>query len=89
MVAKGTAIDLKQVKTFKDGNDKFHTLYDGTKILGTEAAIKAEMADVWVRVRGEEGKRMRTKMGSLRSICEASWKAGMSRQAMESLAHYF
>jgi hypothetical protein len=38
---------LKQVKTFKEGLDRFNKLYDGTIVLGTEKAIKKEMAEVW------------------------------------------
>ncbi len=85
----GVGIDLKQVKTFKGGNEKFHTLYDGTGIIGTEDAIKKEMAEVWARIRGPEGEQMREKMKGIRAICEKSWREGNSRKTMEGMAKYF
>ena len=85
----GVGIDLKQVKTFKEGNARFHTLYDGTEIVGTKEAIKKEMAETWARLKGSEGKQMREKMQGIRAICEKSWKEGKSRMEMEAFAKYF
>jgi hypothetical protein len=83
------AIDLKQVKTFKEGLQRFNKLYDGTIVLGTEEAIKKEMAETWVRVRGKEGDEMRKRMEGLREVAYKSWKEGKSRETMVGLEKYF
>ena len=88
-VENGVGIDLKQVKTFRAGKTKFNELYDGTIIVGTEEAIKAEMAEVWQRIKGPEGERMREKMRGIRALLVKSWQEGRSRQAMEGLSQYF
>jgi hypothetical protein len=90
VVQHGVAIDLKQVKTFKqNGAKKFTKLYDSTEIIGTEEACKAEMSDVWRRIRGKEGQKMRLAMKRLRKIAETSWKEGQSRETMEGISRYF
>jgi hypothetical protein len=80
---------LKQVKTFKEGLDRFNKLYDGTIVLGTEKAIKKEMAEVWTRVRGQEGDEMRKRMEGLREVAYKSLKQGKSRETMLGLQQYF
>lgn len=82
-------VTLKQPYTFKEGNDRFHTLYDGTEILGTEDAIKAEMKATWALMRGPEGDTMRQRMAGLREKAKQSWQEGCSRRAMEAVAQYF
>lgn len=88
-VKYGVGIELKQVKMFRGGNEKFNKLYDGTKIVGTEDAIKKEMAEVWARIKGPEGERMREKMRDMRALFEKSWREGKSRKEMEGLSQYF
>ena len=83
----GVAIELVQVKTFK--NPSFTQLYRGIEVVGTEKAIKDEMAGVWTRVKGEECEVMRAKMDVLREKCKQSWQGGESRKAMEAVAQFF
>jgi hypothetical protein len=73
--------------TYKNGS--WTKLYDGTEIIGTEEACKAEMSAVWKRVQGEEGGRMREAMKRLRSVAEENWLKGQSRKTMEGIAQYF
>ena len=82
-------ITLKQTYTFKEGNDRFHTLYDGTEIIGTEEAIKEEMKAAWKLMRGPEGEAMRQRMAGLREKAKQSWQTGCSRRAMEAMEQYF
>ncbi|KAL7422604.1 hypothetical protein Q5752_003252 [Cryptotrichosporon argae] len=85
----GVCITLKQVFTFKNGNDRFHTLYDGTEIVGTEAAVKHEAAETWAALRGEQGKQMRANMDALRAKVEKSYREGQSRKAMLGFERFF
>ncbi|KZO99000.1 glycosyltransferase family 1 protein [Calocera viscosa TUFC12733] len=52
-----TAFELLQVRTGLGQKKAFRGGPEGTDIIGTEEAIKAEMRDVLKRARGEEGKR--------------------------------
>ncbi len=72
-----------------EGNDKFHVLYDGTEIIGSEEAIKQEMVETWGRIRGPEGGKTREIMKEIRVTLEKSWREGKSREAMEGIAQYF
>jgi hypothetical protein len=88
--ANGVGIDLKQIKTFKpNGSKTFNKLYDGTVIVGTEEACKAEMADVWRRLKGAEGVQMKEKIKKLRAEADQSRKGGQSRRTMEALSQFF
>lgn len=79
---------MKQFYTFRE--KQFTKCYDGTEIVGTEAAIKAEAKAVWAKIlKGEEGGRMRANMGKLRDTCEKSWENGRSREVMEGFGKYF
>ncbi|WVQ81833.1 hypothetical protein IAT38_003960 [Cryptococcus sp. DSM 104549] len=80
-------IDLKQTKTFS--NPAFTKLYDGTTVVGTEAAIKEEMAETWKRMRGPEGKEMRERMKGLRGLLKGSWEGGRSKADMLALGKCF
>ncbi|OCF35788.1 hypothetical protein I316_02280 [Kwoniella heveanensis BCC8398] len=80
-------IDLKQVKTFKDPS--WTRLYDGTTIVGTEEAIRAEMQDAWTRIRGAEGDEMRERMKGLRDILKKSWAEGKSKDDLAALGTCF
>lgn len=64
-----TGITPKQIMTPKGGLEKFHTLLDGTEVIGTEEAIKIELADIWTKMKGEEGEEFRRNMGKVRDIC--------------------
>lgn len=79
-------VQLKQVMTFKvvEGVNT-ETLYDGTKIIGTEAAIK-EMKGAWAKMRGRDGDVFRQNMVDLRGIAAKSWRDGESRKTMESIS---
>ncbi|WVQ95242.1 hypothetical protein IAU59_002337 [Kwoniella sp. CBS 9459] len=80
-------IDLKQVKTFKDPS--WTKLYDGTTIVGTEEAIKAEMKNAWTAVLGPEGKEMRERMKGLKAILKKSWEEGRSKDDLAALGTCF
>lgn len=94
LTENGAAIDLVQIKTFErsavlDPSVKFDRLYSGEVIVGTEEAIRAEMKDVFTRVRGAEGETMRGEMRRLRETARKSRESGGARQAMEALAEFF
>lgn len=80
-------MDIKQVKTFKPSH--FRRLYDGTEIVGTEEAIKAELKDIWARMRRDEGAQMREHVQKVRAMLKGSWEGGEARQAMQSLARFY
>ena len=86
VVKHGCAVDIKQVKTFKPSH--FQKLYDGTEIVGTEEAIRAELKDIWARMRGDEGAQMRENVQKVRAMLKESWEGGEARQAMQSLARF-
>lgn len=90
MVINGAAIELEQIKTFKPFKSKTpNILYDGTVIVGTEAACKAEIADVWKRLKGDEGQQMRMAIKRLRDIAAKSWTDGQSMQTLLGFSRYF
>jgi hypothetical protein len=90
VLQNGAAIELKQLKTFKQsGSKKFSRLYDGTEIVGTEAACKAEMADVWRRIMNGEGQKMKDAVRKMKLISTRSWRDGQSRQVMEGLKQFW
>ncbi|ODN76652.1 hypothetical protein L202_05295 [Cryptococcus amylolentus CBS 6039] len=68
-------IDIKQTKTFT--NPAHNTLYDGTKIVGTEDAIKEEMRGIWVWMTGKEGDEMRKRVAELKQGIKQSVASGM------------
>ncbi|WWC93271.1 hypothetical protein V866_000104 [Kwoniella sp. B9012] len=81
------AIDLKQVKTFT--KPEFNKLYDGTVIVGTEEAIKAELKETWNKIRGPEGEAMRQRMKELKATVKKSWGSGRSKKDMLALGTCF
>lgn len=86
----GAAIELKQFKAFKHNAGKMFTkLYDGTEVLSTAEAIKAEIVEVIRRLEGGERAKLKANMGKLRVMMEKSRKDGKSRQAMEAISQYF
>ncbi|WVW85293.1 hypothetical protein I302_107331 [Kwoniella bestiolae CBS 10118] len=85
--AVALAINLKQVKTFT--NSKFNKLYDGTVIVGTEEAIKAELKQTWETSRGTEGEAMREWMKALQGTVKTSWESGRSKEKMIALGSCF
>lgn len=83
------AIELTQVKTFKDRSLP-KKLYNRPDLIGTENAIKKEMSEVWARIDGPEGQTLRDNMGKVRDLCLASWESGESRRVMvEGIAKFF
>lgn len=87
VVKHGCSIDIKQVKTFKPAH--FKKLYDGTEIVGTEEAIKAELKDIWARMRGEEGAQMRENVRKVKGMLKHSWEDGEARKAMQGLSKFY
>lgn len=84
------AIDIKQVKCFFGDIGKPTDLYDGTRLVGTEEAIKAEMVDLWDQLKGDLGLLLYMGMDQLGQLCKKSCeKGGASRQAMLDFAKYF
>jgi hypothetical protein len=82
--------DLKQVKCFYGQGEQPKILYDGTELVGTEEAIKAEMVGLWGRIQGDLGRELYRGMGEMRAICAKSCsEGGSSRQAMLDFAKYF
>jgi len=81
--SRGCAIDIKQVKSFKP--PQFKKLYDGTEIVGTEEAIKSELKDIWKRISGSEGEKMRSNMQELKKICVKSHDSGSAAEGMKNL----
>ncbi|WWC63664.1 uncharacterized protein I303_106269 [Kwoniella dejecticola CBS 10117] len=81
------SIDLKQVKTFKSPD--FNKLYDGTVVVGTEEAIKAELKQTWDTLRGPEGEAMRARMRDLKAVIKKSWADGRSKKDMLALGTCF
>ncbi|WVQ68570.1 uncharacterized protein L199_006779 [Kwoniella botswanensis] len=81
------AIDLKQVKTFS--KPEFNKLYDGTVIVGTEEAIRAELKETWDKIRGLEGRDMRQRMKELKATVKKSWESGKSKKDMLALGTCF
>ncbi|ODN92126.1 hypothetical protein L198_05798 [Cryptococcus wingfieldii CBS 7118] len=79
----GVAIDLKQTKTFKD--PAHNKLYDGTVIVGTEQAIKEELASVFEALKGAEYEKMVRKLGEIRADVEKEKNGGKAKAAMEAL----
>ena len=86
----GVGIQLDQVKTFAPGPGVSDLpLYSGVKVVGTEKAIKEEMAETWRKVRGPEGEEMRSRMVNVREKCERSWREGGAREGLLGMARYF
>ncbi|KZT56672.1 glycosyltransferase family 1 protein [Calocera cornea HHB12733] len=63
-----TAFELLQVRARLGHNKAFRGGPNGTEIVGTEEAIKAEMKDVLTRARGEEGRRKRANAGKVQQL---------------------
>ncbi|KZT56679.1 glycosyltransferase family 1 protein [Calocera cornea HHB12733] len=63
-----TAFELLQVRTGIDQKKAFRGGLNGTDIIGTEEAIKAEMRDVLHRARGEEGRRKRANANKAKQL---------------------
>lgn len=86
----GAAHDIKQVKTFMGDPAKFpKTLYDGTKLVGTDEAIKEELTELWARLKDGYADELRQNMLRVKEICAKSRRDGTSRKEMEGLARYF
>ncbi|CAD6576778.1 MAG: hypothetical protein TREMPRED_001769 [Tremellales sp. Tagirdzhanova-0007] len=83
LIRAGAAIELEQIKSFKDPSST--RLYSGVDIIGTEEAIKAELAGVWAKMLGEEGDSMRRGMKRSKDVCEKSRREGSSWLAMEAV----
>ncbi|EIW68320.1 hypothetical protein M231_00358 [Tremella mesenterica] len=75
-------ITLRQTSTFKEKNANFDKYYDGTRIIGTEAAIKDELKHAWTTLKGLEGEVMRNNMRHLRSVAETSRTEGKGMSTM-------
>ncbi|KZO98991.1 glycosyltransferase family 1 protein [Calocera viscosa TUFC12733] len=70
------AFELLQVRTGLGQKKAFRGGPNGTDIIGTEEAIKAEMRDVLKRARGEEGKRKMANASKVRQIIHDSQMPG-------------
>lgn len=60
-------------------------LYRGGKVEGTDEAIRAELKEVFEKVRGKEGEEVRKGMEGLHRIEMDSRKDGQTAKAMEAL----
>ncbi|KZT56671.1 glycosyltransferase family 1 protein [Calocera cornea HHB12733] len=81
-----TAFELLQVRIGVAKTKAFRGGPNGTEIIGTEEAIKAEMRDVLKRARGEEGKRKRANAKTSRqTILDALIPGGAIHQHFELL----
>lgn len=92
VVKHGAGIDLKQVKTFHGANPSTFptTLYDGTKLVGTDDAIKEEMLDLWRKLQHDGLREKLTEgMQGVRKVCNESRLNGCSKAEMEGLSRYF
>ena len=81
MREKGVGVQLYQFCSGLDGR----TFANGTKIVGGEEAIKAEMRDVWTMMRGERGKEMRSRAEGLRAIMRESREKGEAKKSLDRL----
>lgn len=83
-------VDIKQAKCFFGQGEKPKVLYDGTELIGTEEAIKAELVELWTQMKGDLGKELAAGMAELRQLCDKSChEGGGSRQGMLDLAKYW
>ncbi|KAF9527938.1 hypothetical protein CPB83DRAFT_855468 [Crepidotus variabilis] len=80
------AFELIQVRT---GPSVSRPTYRGPTPLGTHEAILEEMADVWARLRGSEGRQMRDRMELLHEKLKLSWSSGEANADMIKLSQWF
>ncbi|WVQ74617.1 hypothetical protein IAR50_004218 [Cryptococcus sp. DSM 104548] len=67
-------IDIKRTNT--STNPSHTTLYDGTKIVETENAIKEVLRGIWARMTGREGEEMRKRVTELKQRMKQSVESG-------------
>ena len=60
----------------------------GVKIEGTHEAVVKEMADVWKRMRGEEGDKIRERVHAFRKAMREDYYKGQARQAMNRFTEF-
>ena len=51
--------------------------------------LEAELAETWVKTRGDEGEAVRVRMVGVGEVVKESWKNGESRKAMEAFIKFF
>lgn len=56
----------------------------GVKIEGTQEAVVNEMADVWKRMRSEEGDQMRERVHTFKKAMKEDYYHGQARKAMDA-----
>lgn len=76
-------VELIQVKTNLKGRKL--SIEGAGEVVGTPAAISAEITEVLERLRGEDGEEIRERMVGLGKRLRESRDSGYSRQAMERL----
>ena len=81
----GIAIELFQIRT---GDPVNRPSLRGPVPLDTETARSDEMMDVWRRVRGSEGDKMREKIKVVRARVLESWSEGGIKTEMGMLARW-
>jgi hypothetical protein len=77
----GIGTQLFQFTTGHEGR----TFANGVNHVGTEQAIKNEMAETWKKLRGKEGDEMRAKLARLGRTVTDSWERGEARESMMEL----
>lgn len=85
----GAGIDVKQAKCFLGDQGIPTKLHDGTEYIGTTEAIRAEMTDLWSRLRGPYGGELRRGMEALSDLVRQSHYEGKSKSTIESMGKYF
>ncbi len=76
------AFELTQIRT---GYNIGRPLSRGGKVEGTDEAVRAELQDVFEKVRGKEGEDVRKGMEKLSKLVRASREVGESDKAMIAL----
>ena len=60
-------------------------MYRGGIVQGTKEAIRAELDEIFMKIRGKEGEEVRNCMGRLHDVVVTSRKEGQSAKSMSYL----
>ncbi|KAF5378020.1 hypothetical protein D9757_009861 [Collybiopsis confluens] len=85
-VGLGLAFELIQVRNGESAGKPTHR---GPIVQGTQEAVESEMTDIWNRMRGEEGQKMRERVIDFSKAMRADYKNGKARQAMNRISELF
>ncbi|KIK53865.1 glycosyltransferase family 1 protein [Collybiopsis luxurians FD-317 M1] len=85
-VGLGLAFELVQVR---NGESIGKPTHRGPIVEGTQEAVEAEMTDVWAKMRGEEGQKMRERVVKFGNAMKEDYKDGKARQAMNRVSEFF